>query len=308
MDDLNETLSNLSNEVYKNFTFYVPSQIIEGDAIQEIFNLFNIDLTKEFVDKYVDRLLYINDDLKIKDVESFKKLRNSNYNKLFQLEANSFKLIHLKENIGKESYNFLFKKYMEQVTIFTMLSEVLINYYHIYYPNNDVDPTPLFIQQKSIFEQHLTDIEHKINIKGEKITTLDIISNLYKINVFKPYVVEKNIAATPEAKPEQNRVKEFRDFIIHDKKAEIENIVKTHFSDLKGVGLRYLIEFLKEEGLIILNYGDAAKLYQSLKSLFEGKNIGAYTSIFDKKVFISNDEKYKSAKASFAKMFSNILK
>lgn len=307
MDDLNEIFTELFNELYKNFTFYIPFQIIENEVTEEIFNLLNIDLTQEFVDTYVNKLLYIDDDLTMKEVESFEKLRNTNYNKLHLLEANSFRLVHLKETIGKESYNFLFKKYMEQVTIYNVICNKLIDYYYIYYPNNPVDPTPVFTQQKYIFEKHLSDIEHKINVKGKKITNLDIITNLYNINIFKPYFVEKNLTTAPDIKSELQSIKQFRDFIKHDRKNEIENIVKTHFSDLKGVSLRYLIEYLKEEGLLILNHGDATKLHRSLEELFEGKNIAAYTSIFDKKVFTNTDEKYISAKVSFAKLFSNIL-
>lgn len=99
----------------------------------------------------------------------------------------------------------------------------------------------------------------------------------------------------------------FIDFIRHENKIEIERIIKTHYSDLKGVSLRYLIEFLKEEGVLVLNHGDATKFYNSIKILFEGKNIGAYTSIFDSKVFSSTDKKYTTAKISFAKMFKDIL-
>lgn len=307
MDDLNDIFIDLYNELLKNFTFYIPLQILEDDVTGEIFNLLNIDLTQEFVDAYVNKLLYIDADLKMKEVESFEKLKNSNHKKLFELDAVCFKLIHLKETIGKESYNFLFKMYMEQVTIFSVISNKLIQYFYIYYPNNAVDPTPIFIQQKNIFEKHLSDIEHKINIKGKKITTFDIISNLYKISVFKPYVVDKDISTAPEIKSEQKKVKEFKEFIIHDNKFEIERIVKTHFSDLRGVSLRYLIEFFIEEGVLILKHGDATKLYHSFEKLFDGKNIGAYTSIFDKKVFISTDKNYTNAKKSFKKIFENII-
>ena len=105
----------------------------------------------------------------------------------------------------------------------------------------------------------------------------------------------------------KNNIPLFINFIRHKNKIEIEQIIKTHYSDLRGVSLRYLIEFLKEEGVLVLNHGDATKFYNSIKMLFEGKNIGAYPSIFDKKVFSSNDTKYITTKMSFAKMFKDFL-
>ena len=306
MDELNDKFVELFNELIKNFSFYIPFQIIEDKVTKEIFSLLNIDLSQEFVDTYVDKLLYIDEDLTIKVVDSFEKIAESNYNKFHKLEYNCFKLINLKETIGKVSYNFLFHKYMENVINYTVICNKLIQYYYIYYPNNAIDPTPIFVQQKNVFEKHLSEIENKINLKGKKITTSDIITNIIETNIFKHYIVEKEIK-TPKTNPKINTNREFKDFIIHDNKEEIERIVKTHFSNLRGVSLRYLIEFLKEKGILILKHGDATNLYKTLIKLFEGNDIGAYTSIFDKKVFDKDDENYKSAKITFEKIFEKII-
>lgn len=106
----------------------------------------------------------------------------------------------------------------------------------------------------------------------------------------------------------ENNATPFSDFIIHENKIEIEQIIKTHYSNLKGVSLRYLIEFLREEGLLLVNHGDATKLHNSIKILFEGKDIGAYQSVFDKKVFstIKNSD-YINSKISFTKIFRDFL-
>lgn len=104
-----------------------------------------------------------------------------------------------------------------------------------------------------------------------------------------------------------NSTPPFVDYIRHGNKIEIEQRIKLHYSNLRGVSLRYLIEFLKEEGVLILNHGDVAKFYCSIKTLFEGKDIAKPTSIFDKKVFSPDDPKYIATKISFAKMFKDIL-
>jgi hypothetical protein len=105
----------------------------------------------------------------------------------------------------------------------------------------------------------------------------------------------------------QNNPTPFIDLIRHKNKLEIERIIKTHYSDLRGVSLRYLIEFLKEEGVLLLNHGDVTKLYRSLQILFAGKNIGASTSIFDAKVFSSTDVRYIDSKILFTKNFKDVL-
>ena len=96
-------------------------------------------------------------------------------------------------------------------------------------------------------------------------------------------------------------------FIIHENRNEIEKRIKDHFSDLSGKNLRFLIEYLIEEKVLLLNYGDKTKIYNSISLLFGGKNIGAYTTIFDAKVFTSSDQNYLNNKSLFKKTFKDTV-
>jgi hypothetical protein len=98
----------------------------------------------------------------------------------------------------------------------------------------------------------------------------------------------------------------FIDFIRHENKIEIERIIKTHYSDLRGVSLRYLIEFLIDKQILLINYGDKTKIHKSLKILFN-KDIGTSSSIFDLKIDREKDHKYLNAKNNFLIKFEKLF-
>ncbi|MBC7747787.1 MAG: hypothetical protein H7Z76_04260 [Methylotenera sp.] len=105
----------------------------------------------------------------------------------------------------------------------------------------------------------------------------------------------------------KNNSTPFIDLLRHENKIEIERIIKTHYSDLKGVSLRYLIEFLIDNQILLINYGDKTKIQKSLKMLFNNNDIGTVSSIFDIKIDRLKDRKYLNAKDNFLKTFEKII-
>jgi hypothetical protein len=105
----------------------------------------------------------------------------------------------------------------------------------------------------------------------------------------------------------QNNPTPFIDLIRHTNKLEIELIIKTHYSDLRGVSLRYLIEFLIDKQILLINHGDKTKIYKSLKTLFNNEDIGSPSSIFDLKIDREKDHKYLNAKNNFLNKFEKII-
>lgn len=171
--------------------------------------------------------------------------------------------------------------------------------------------------QKAIDEainyEALKDIMVELNSKFEFEEDYNLSTNNKEVNsidYYNPNAKElelKNKESTTKYSKTNNTPIPFIDFIRHEKKKEIERIIKTHYSDLYGVSLRYLIEFLIEEGVLLLNYGDKKRLLHSIEILFDGKKMGAYTSVFDAKVFSKTDKNYLDAKISFKRNFKDIL-
>jgi hypothetical protein len=306
MENLESLYKELTNEIIKNFSFFVPYNVIGEKITHEILNFYNIEFTQEFVDIYVDQLLYFDENLEIKVLESFEFLKNYNTVKLQKLEDNCFQLVRLKDTLGKASFKYIYNKYIDNVVLFNKLCSILIDSFYKFYPNNEGNPTFLFEQQRLIFETHLKDIELKIGVKGGGINENEIITNLINSPFVKPYIQETQKTSEQINKKEPT-IKPFRDFILHKNNDEIEKITKQHFSDLKGVKLRYLIEYFIEKKVLILNTGDKTKLHKSFEVLFEGKNIGKYNSIYDIKYFTLNDPNYIKSKNVFENLFKDFL-
>lgn len=300
MNDLHKKYQELNLELLKNFVFYIPFELIDNQIFYQTIDTLNLQVTQKMVEKYVDMFLIFDDNLNIKEVESYETLIAANGEKIIKLSNNSFELAQLKDTLGTASFNFIFDKYLEQLNTYSEITEMLVENYDILYPNTIKVPKNMIILQQNILKTHLEEIEKKVGIIAEKLSSTELITNIVKNEPFNQFIEKKSNKNIVKIKP-------FIDFIKHDNKVEIEKIIKTHYSDFRGVSLRYLIEFLKEEGLLIINYGDAMKLHTSFTELFDGKNIGAYSTIFDNKVFSSKDVKYINAKATFAKTFKNVL-
>lgn len=172
------------------------------------------------------------------------------------------------------------------------------------------------IFSKTFYNENQKTIDEALNYEAlkeimvELNTKFEFEENFFITKKEDEKSIEDTIPSINEVKfgNSENNATPFSDFIRHENKIEIEQIIKTHYSNLKGVSLRYLIEFLREEGLLLVNHGDATKLHNSIKILFEGKDIGAYQSVFDKKVFSTRkNSDYINSKISFTKIFKNFL-
>jgi ribosome biogenesis protein Nip4 len=314
MEDLKNESQELIDEVLKNYSFFIPYDVLGDKMAQNFLSFYNIELTQKFLDTYIDQLLYFNESLEIKYLEELNIITNYNNRKTLKLENNCFQLVHLKDTLGKASFKFIFNKYVKEVFVFSYLCDILIDFFYKYYPDNENNPTFLFSQQKMILETHLNDIKEKINFKSTKINEKEIMMSLINSPFVKPYIQEKAKISeqitnnTTKIKKEKKIIIiRFREFVLHEKNDEIEKIVKQHLSDLKGISLRYLIEYFVEKKLLIINTGDRTKLHKSFEALFEGKNIGKYNSVFDIKYFTRKDPNYIKSKIAFEKLFEKTI-
>lgn len=312
MEDLDKIYEGLAREIIKNYSFFLSYNFLNQESVVNLLRAYNIGFTQKFVDTYVNQLLYLDENLDMQVLESYEVIKNYYFIKSKRLNKNSFKLVYLKDTLGNASFNYIFDKYIEILVYANEFCNFIEEDFYISYPDNKQNPTFLFKEQKAIIQGHLYDIENKIGVKGGKINKEEIINHAINSSVFKPYLEEylnvlEPINTKPSENKEDNTIKPFRDFIKHEKNVEIEKLVKQHFSDYRGVTLRYLLEYFIEKKVLVINTGDQKKLHESITNLFEGKNIAHPNSIFPKKVFNSFDPNYKDSKKVFDEVFINIM-
>lgn len=274
--------------IIKRFVFYIPNN-----------EYSKMLLDKETLIEMDQKIFYVDSDKKVKEYPNIDPL--DFYDKEKLLENNFFKLLELKSQMDRDAFILFYKTYLNKLDGFINLAELIRDYMQrdIAFCNKTVWTYVNF--NFGILNTHRESIVSIIPSKEEDKSK----SEKFNLDVLEGLSTEiKNEFKLESVK---NVNIPFITFIRHKNKIEIEKIIKVHYSDLRGVSLRYLIEFLKEEGVLFLNHGDAMKLYKSIKILFDEKNIGAYTSIFDNKVFSITDQKYLNSKSSFIKTFKDIL-
>nr|WP_315161122.1 hypothetical protein [uncultured Flavobacterium sp.] len=169
---------------------------------------------------------------------------------------------------------------------------------------------------KAFYKKNVIVIEDTLKYEAKKMIMIELNNkfkfeeDFYFTNQNEARKTIKNfIPTTNEVKfsNSENNATPFINFLRHENKIEIEQIIKTHYSDLKGVSLRYLIEFLIDKQILLLNYGDKTKIHKSLKTLFNDKDIGTTSSIFDLKIDREKDHKYLNAKNNFLNKFEKLF-
>lgn len=275
--------------ITKHFIFYITENEITKRLI-----------SPEYLSQFNKTVLYYNGNLELIKYPDTNPIEF--ISKAKALQSNYFRLLELKNQMSPDTYKLYYQTYLKQIDGFTSLAELVKSNIQKDIPDCKEEILGYVNYNFLVLNEHL-DLIKAIEPDLNQVQTKkeDFYTSLIENQPFKG--IKKDLAK----KDSNNEVKPFRDFIKHDQKIEIEHIIKTHYSDLKGVSLRYLIEFLLEKGLLAINYGDATKLLASFNMLFEGENIGVYQSIFGKKVFSSNDEKYKGVKVSFEKLFEPFL-
>lgn len=274
--------------IIKRFVFYMPN----NEYSKMLFD-------NETLSEMDQKIFYVNSDKKVKEYPNIDPL--DFYDKEKLLQNNFFKLLELKRKMDKDAFILFYNNYLNKLDGFINIAELIRNYIQRDIADCNKTVWTYVNFNFGILSDHRESIisiipsKEEVKSKSENFD-LSILEGL-PIEIKNDFKLEsiKNVNIP------------FITFIRHENKIEIERIIKVHYSDLRGVSLRYLIEFLKEEGVLFLNHGDAMKLYKSIKILFGEKNIGAYTSIFDNKVFSITDQKYLNSKSSFIKTFKGIL-
>lgn len=312
MLDLNQEYTILYRKVIENYTFFVPYELLQHKEIQDVLSYMGIKLNEEFIEKYVDKMLYTDINTDVHELKSFQSIVDFNMDKHFNLQQNCCRLANLKDTIGNTSFNYVLDKYVEQVVILNLACDKLIEFYHMFY-EQPIDPTFLFKQQKVLLQGHLNDIETIIGENGNATNPEEISRKLAK-SFFALHGVTEDMEEIDEKDSNKDKkniekattVHTFKDVIKHEKKEAIELIVKNQFSDYRGVSLRYLIEFFVEYGLLIIQYKEQQKIYNSLKLLL-GDNIGSYNGIFNIPNFSTSNVKYKNSKNGFKIIFEDFI-
>lgn len=260
MSELNSKYNELTNEIYRNFIFYIPISILNFDEFK------NLSDDSNFVDNILKKIIYIDDDLFFLNDDNLEL--QSIFLKSGKLKANCFKLVELKEVLNQSSFNYLSENYLKQVETYTFFSNQLSLYFEKSSPIKDDRTKSMFSYQSINFNTHLAEVEKITGLKAQIFNPQNIIQEVKQTPVFKRFSVNL-----------PSREKFFRDLISHEKNKEIEKIILEKFQNEKGKKLRYLIEYFNELEIISLVHGDRTKIYSAMKNSFNWE-IGTHQSIF----------------------------
>lgn len=157
MTDLKFKYSELCNELYRNFIYYVPLSVLDMEEFEDIHN----DLRPN-----IDKVICFDDNLIIveKSIDSTTLL-----NKSIRLQNNCFKLIGYKDTLGNSSFNYLSINYFKQLQSFTNLSILLSNSFEDNFPTKDKGIQTLFNSQSLVFKTHLAEVEEITGLKTQNL-------------------------------------------------------------------------------------------------------------------------------------------
>lgn len=302
-----EIIGQLYKPLFNGFTFVIPKKLVETEKGKNIIRFFGHELNEEFLEKYVDVFLFINDNLDIEELPIDESEVINIKKKIIELLKNIESLANLKDSVGKSNFKYIFETYLDKVSTLLSGCDALIENYHLFYDIDEDDSRYLFKNQKLIYETHLKELKKVFIAKNKSVKNEDFYNNLLKSFMELP-TVKKDFEDFLKGKYSKNKkpeiIKPLRDFIAHDNNIEIENIVKKHLSYLRGVTLRYLIEYFIEKKVLALPNGTKTELCSSFKILFDGKDIADRNSIFGSKVFKGiDDTDYKEMKKVFDNLF-----
>ncbi len=278
MSELNSKYNELSNEIYRNFIFYIPLSILDMEMFKNL---------PEESKSVLNRITYIDDDLNFIYENSLDLptllIKSS------KLRTNCFKLLECKEQLSESSFNFLSENYLKQLETYTFFSNQLSLYFEKNSPVKDSSTQALFNCQNLNFNTHIAEVEKITGLKAQTFNQQIFIQEVKETPVFKKF----SFNMPP-------REKSFSDFISHERNKEIEKIILEKFQNEKGKKLRYLIEYLNELGIISMVHGDRTKIYSAMKNSFNWE-IGTHQSIFGNWFSIPNKEytKFKETLNSY---------
>jgi hypothetical protein len=270
MSELNSKYNELTNEVHRNFLFYIPMSILDMDEFKNLSDDFIKDSLSKLM--YIDNNVHLCNDNNL-DLQTI-LLKSGN------LKANCFKLIELKELLSQSSFDYLAENYLKQVETYTFFSNQLMLYFQKNSPLKDDGTKAMFNYQDLNFNTHLAEVKKITGLKAQIYNPQNIIQEVKQTTVFKRFSVNL-----------PTREKYFRDFISHEKNKEIESAILKKYPTIKGKKLRYIIEFLIKKEVLTIIYGTQTELYNSLKRTFNC-NIGTYPAIFGYTLNENKDSDY----------------
>lgn len=269
MSELNSKYNELSNEIYRNFIFYIPMSILNMEEFKKL---------PEDSIWIINRIIYIDDDLNFiyeNSLEFPTILIKSR-----KLKTNCFKLLEYKEELSENSFNYLSENYLTQLEAYTFFANQLSLYFEKNSPVKDSITQALFNYQNLNFNTHIAEVEKITGYKAQTFNQQTFIQEVKETPVYKRF----SFNLPP-------REKYFRDFISYEKNREIESAILKKYSTVKGKKLRYIIDFLIKKEVLTITYGTQTELYNSLKRTFDC-NIGTYPSIFGYTVNENKDSDY----------------
>lgn len=199
-----EIYSNLKDELYVPFIFYISSSLIPDDK-KEIFNHPDIK-------GHLDKIWILGNDLKFLDLKSKPRLldlmtRNE------KLEQNMFKLFEAKETLNKLKFSYVLDKYHSQINFYVMVSKWLHDNVRKEIKDVDSATSGYFFIQKKLFLNHFNKL-NELFYNQTKTTT-------NSINVFNH--IENNIPSV-------------KDFFKHTStNTKKQNVVKKTTTKIKPV-------------------------------------------------------------------------
>lgn len=293
MQNLSKKTNELINELYRNFIFYIPKKKFN----QNILEAYEINIELNHLDNWLDKILYFND-LGLSNYEEETLELSHILYKSSKLNNNVFSLFELKEALERDSFNFILEKYLEQVRFHDTVSRLLINYFDVNCPVTDEQLKTLFNLQYININKHLKEIEKNFCQLTRPLDTKNIDPSIFLKNITIPKFVKTKINITEE--------KYLRDYILHPKREEIENIIVKRFHNRSARNIRYLIESLEDIKLITLEQGKKKLIYEALRNSFDN-NIKAYKSIFGYPINKVENKDFKSLKLELNKSLDGYI-
>ena len=272
MSELNSKYDELSNEIYRNFVFYIPMSILDMDEFK------NLSDDSSFINNCLNKIIYIGHDLFFLDDNSIEL--TTLVIKSGKLRTNCFKLIEYKEALNESSFNYLSENYIKQLEAYTFISNQLWLYFDKNSPVKDSNTLAMFNCQNLNFNNHLAEVEKITDLKAQIFNPQNIIQEVKQTPIFRRFAVNL-----------PSKEKYFKDFISHERNKEIASAILKKYPTIKGKKLRYIIDFLVKKEVLIIIYGTQTDLYHCLQRTFDC-NIGTYSSIFGYQLNDYHDSDY----------------
>lgn len=319
MQEIEEIYIDLIMKVYEKFTFFIPMAVAEDENMRGVLQHNNIKLDDEFFDKYVDILLYLDQNMGVHQLLSIEDFNSFIATKNLNLSNNCAKLAGLKDTMGETSFRYVFENYKEVLVCMSYSCDRLVEYFYEHYPENPTDLTYLFRRQKLILQTHIHDLEKVILSSGEKIDESAVMRRIAEILLKLPPVQEHNLNIKAQdilelkedstSPPHHIRddITPLANYINHEHSTEIALIIVKKYRNRSPKTIRLLKECLEELNLITLLRGEPKKFIEALNLSFQNEKELVDKSIIGKKPQKMTHD-YKSLKIELLKAISTYYK